>query len=100
MEERLFSGGMFLSVADTLKAFATLNDCADKNEPSDIKTIPTVEKTKNDLKAIVTTYDCKASLPVQGVMVINGSHSIATKIGGGSKLQYVFNWFLALRKNL
>ena len=97
---KAFFGGLFLSVADTLKAFATLNDCADKNEPSDIKTIPAVEKTKNDLKAIVTTYDCKASLPVQGVMVINGSHSIATKIGGVSKLQYVFNWFLALRKNL
>ena len=79
-----------------------MNGCADKNEPKDVKTISAGQNwgKKGDLKAIVTKYDCKPSLPVQGVMVMDGNHKVAKYVDGISKFEYIFNWFLALRENL
>ena len=91
------SNDILSTVDETLEAFAALNNCAGKN----VKTISAgTTKNAEDLKAIVTTYDCNASFPVQGVMVIKGNHGVAGNIGGIAKNQYIFNWFLALRENL
>ena len=97
----LFNTGFILSsVADTLKDFATLNDCSDANNPGSVTTIPAVLSSGSSSTAALTRYQCDAGLPVEGVMVDQGGHGVARTINGMTMADYIFDWLLSLRENI
>merc|ERR1712183_751269 len=88
----LFNTGFILSsVADTLKDFATLNDCSDcSNNPGSVTTIPAVLSSGSSSTAALTRYQCDGGLPVEGVMVEQGGHGVAKTINGMTMGDYIF----------